>query len=79
MFFSIWDGYLWVLNELLYIETGHEDDYVIELANEVRKVLGIVGGVRKEKKLSGPTHVPLKSSLSPLKLRALPDAIAMDS
>lgn len=42
-------------------------------------MLGIVGGVRKEKKLSGPTHAPLKSSLSPLKLRALPDAIAMDS
>lgn len=55
---------------------GHEEDYVIELANEVRKVLGIVGVVAKEKKLSPG---PLKSSLSPLKLAPLPEAIAMDS
>lgn len=49
---------------------------MIELANEVRKVLGIVGGVATEMKLS---PVPLKSSLSPLKLAPLPEAIAMDS
>lgn len=49
---------------------------MIELANEVRKVLGIVGVVAKEKKLSPD---PLKSSLSPLKLAPLPEAIAMDS
>ncbi|KAL0407896.1 UNVERIFIED_CONTAM: Gamma-glutamylcyclotransferase 2-2 [Sesamum radiatum] len=60
------------------VRTGHEDDYVIELANEVRKVLGVIGGVPKEKKLSAPSDVPLKS-FSPLKLTPLPEAIAMDS
>ncbi|KAG8375329.1 hypothetical protein BUALT_Bualt10G0088900 [Buddleja alternifolia] len=61
--------YLFLLEKALF-DIGHEDDYVIELANEVRKVLGAIGGVQKEKKLSGPSRVPLKSSLSPLKLRA---------
>ncbi|KZT75676.1 cation transport regulator-like protein 2-like [Dorcoceras hygrometricum] len=52
--------------------TGHEDEYVIELANEVRKVLG---GLQKEK-LIGESHIS-----SPLKLKALPEpiAIALDS
>lgn len=58
---------------------GHEEDYVIELANEVRKVLGIVSVAAKENKLSGPSLVPLKSSLSPVKLATLSGAIAMDS
>ncbi|KAL2236155.1 UNVERIFIED_CONTAM: Gamma-glutamylcyclotransferase 2-1 [Sesamum indicum] len=69
--------YLFLLEKAMF-DIGHEDDYVIELANEVRKVLGVVGGVRKEKKLSAPSDVPLKSFLSP-KLMPLPEAIAMDS
>lgn len=54
---------------------------VIELANEVRKVLGIVGkkGVLKERKLAGPSHIPLKSHIPTLQLHPLPEAIAMDS
>lgn len=63
--------YLFLLEKAMF-DIGHEDDFVIELANEVRKVLGIV-------KLSGPSLVSLKSSLSPLKLARLPEAIAMDS
>ncbi|KAK6116954.1 hypothetical protein DH2020_049329 [Rehmannia glutinosa] len=70
--------YLFLLEKAMF-DIGHEDDYVIELANEVRKVLGIVGVVPKEKKMSGPSDVSLKSSLSPLKLTTLPEAIAMDS
>lgn len=58
--------------------TGHEDDMVIELANEVRKVLGIVGiGIPKEK-LIGPSFIPLKSHMSPLKLIRHPEAVATD-
>ncbi|KAK4401084.1 Gamma-glutamylcyclotransferase 2-2 [Sesamum angolense] len=68
---------LFLLEKAMF-DIGHEDDYVIELANEVRKVLGVVGGVPKEKKLSAPSDVPLKS-FSPLKLTPLPEAIAMDS
>ncbi|KAE9587018.1 putative glutathione-specific gamma-glutamylcyclotransferase, gamma-glutamyl cyclotransferase [Lupinus albus] len=79
--------YLFLLEKAMY-DIGHEDDYVIELANEVRKELGIVNelanGVRKElgivnvlpkdKKLVAPTpHVPIPG----LKLQALP--IALDS
>ncbi|KAL3844337.1 hypothetical protein ACJIZ3_001740 [Penstemon smallii] len=70
--------YLFLLEKALY-NIGHEDDSIIELANEVRKVLGIAGGVPKEKKLSGSTHVPLKANMSPLKLRPLPEAISLDS
>jgi Ni,Fe-hydrogenase III component G len=63
-----------------YLWTGHEDDMVIELANEVRKVLGIVGkGIPKERKLVGPSHIPLKSHIPTLKVHPLPEAIAMDS
>nr|AFK48281.1 unknown [Medicago truncatula] len=60
---------------------GHEDDLVIELANEVRKVLGVVNVVLNEKKLVGPTqlphqpHVPIPS----LQLHPLPEPIALDS
>jgi cation transport regulator ChaC len=57
---------------------GHEDDMVIELANEVRKVLGIEG-IPKERKLVGPSHIPLTSHIPTLQLHPLPEAIAMDS
>ncbi|GFQ03692.1 putative glutathione-specific gamma-glutamylcyclotransferase 2 [Phtheirospermum japonicum] len=67
--------YLFLLEKAMF-DIGHEDDYIIELANEVRKILGVVPN---EKKLSGPSDVSLKSSLSPLKLTKLPEAIAMDS
>lgn len=50
---------------------------VIELANEVRKVLD--EGIPKERKLVGPPHIPHKSHMPTLQLHALPEAIAMDS
>ncbi|KZV29459.1 cation transport regulator-like protein 2 [Dorcoceras hygrometricum] len=63
--------YLFLLAKAMS-DIGHEDEYVIELANEVRKVLG---GLQKEK-LIGESHIS-----SPLKLKALPEpiAIALDS
>lgn len=63
------------MEKALY-DIGHEDDYIIELANEVRKVLGIVGSFPKEKKLLGPSQIPLNSHISPVKIRPLPEAIA---
>ncbi|KAL3745765.1 hypothetical protein ACJRO7_014823 [Eucalyptus globulus] len=57
--------------------TGHEDDHIIELANEVRKVLGTVGKI--DKKLVGPSHIPLKDNVPSLILRPLQGAIATDS
>ncbi|KAI4316187.1 hypothetical protein L6164_024191 [Bauhinia variegata] len=73
--------YLFLLEKAMY-DIGHEDDYVIELANEVRKELGIVGNViPKDKKLVGPAqlphppHVPIPS----LQLHPLPEPIALDS
>ncbi|EEF34408.1 gamma-glutamylcyclotransferase 2-1 [Ricinus communis] len=71
--------YLFLLEKALF-NIGHEDDMVIELANEVRKVLGIVGkGIPKEKKLAGPSHIALKSNMPALQLRLLPEAVALDS
>ena len=59
--------------------TGHKDDYVFKLADEVRKVLAILGEM-KEKKLVGPAHIPAphKSNIPTLQLHPLPEAIAMD-
>ncbi|OMO91096.1 ChaC-like protein [Corchorus olitorius] len=59
----------------------HEDDMVIELANEVRKVIGKLGkGISKEK-LVGSPHLPLKSQIHmpSIQLRPLAEAVAMDS
>lgn len=73
--------YLFLLEKAMF-DIGHEEDYVIELANEVRNVLGIVGkGIPKDKKLTGPTHIPLKSHIPAIQLHPLPEAIAiaMDS
>ncbi|KAL3619075.1 Gamma-glutamylcyclotransferase 2-1 [Castilleja foliolosa] len=67
--------YLFRLEKAMF-DIGHEDDYIIELANEVRKVLVVVP---KEKKLPGLSDVSLKSSLSPIKSAKLSEAIAMDS
>ncbi|KAJ9537417.1 hypothetical protein OSB04_030150 [Centaurea solstitialis] len=72
--------YVFLLEKAMF-DIGHEDDMVIELANEVRKELGITGlGIPKESssRLTGPSHKP-KSPISPRKLLHLPEAIAMDS
>ncbi|KAE9609180.1 hypothetical protein Lal_00020318 [Lupinus albus] len=66
--------YLFLLEKAMH-DIGHEEEYVIELANEVRKELGIVNVVQKEKKLvAHPTHVPIPT----LQLRPLLP-IALDS
>ncbi|KAF4358983.1 hypothetical protein CsatB_008653 [Cannabis sativa] len=73
--------YLFLLEKAMF-DIDHEDDYVIELANEVRKELGIVGsGIPKEKKLVVTPHIPVahKSNIPALQLHPLPEAIAMDS
>lgn len=73
--------YLFLLEKALF-DIGHEEDYVIELANEVRKVLGVSGkGIPMEKKLIGPpSHIPPKANIPALQmLHPLPEVIAMDS
>ncbi|KAF3669258.1 Cation transport regulator-like protein [Capsicum annuum] len=67
--------YIFKMEKALH-DISHEDDYIIELANEVRKVLGIAESVPKEKKLLSPSQIPLKSHISPVKLHPLPEAIA---
>lgn len=72
--------YIFLLEKAMF-DIGHEDESVIELANEVKKVLGIVGGVPKEKKLLSPCSSTLKShmaSSSPLKLRPLPETVPLN-
>ncbi|KAK2392291.1 ChaC family protein [Trifolium repens] len=72
--------YLFLLEKAMH-NLGHEDDYVIELANEVRKVLGVVNVVPSEKKSVGPAqlqhspHAPIPT----LQLHPLPEPIALDS
>ncbi|KAK6912392.1 Glutathione-specific gamma-glutamylcyclotransferase [Dillenia turbinata] len=71
--------YLFLLEKAMS-DIGYEDDLVIELANEVRKVLGVLGiTIAKEKRVCSPSHVHVKSRISSLQLRPLPDAIVMDS
>ncbi|KAL8144427.1 hypothetical protein V2J09_017459 [Rumex salicifolius] len=72
--------YLFLLEKAMY-DIDHEDDMVIELANEVRKVLGVpYPAVCREKKL---VTVPLISTIithiPSLPLHPLQEAVAMDS
>lgn len=60
--------------------TGHEDDYVIELANEVRKVPGNMENVITKDKLVGPAQLPYPHEPIPaLQLHPLSEPIALDS
>ncbi|GER28172.1 cation transport protein chaC [Striga asiatica] len=60
--------YLFLLEKAMF-DIGHEDDYIVELADKVRKVLGDIGAVLKENnKLPGSSDVSLKIDLSPVKL-----------
>lgn len=70
--------YLFLLEKAMY-DIGHEDDYVIELANEVRKVLGTGKGVPKEKKLVAVPHVTFKDHIPSLQVVPRQEAVAMDS
>ncbi|KAJ9702235.1 hypothetical protein PVL29_004126 [Vitis rotundifolia] len=70
--------YLFLLEKAMS-DIGHEEDMVIELANEVRKVLGMVGkGSVKEKKLAGLPHL-LPAHMSAIQLHLLPEVITLDS
>ncbi|XAR69913.1 hypothetical protein NMG60_11001683 [Bertholletia excelsa] len=61
-------------------DIGHEDDYIIDLANGVRKVLGILGAAIPVKKLVGSPRSPVKPRLIPPFERHLrAEAVAMDS
>ncbi|KAH9760003.1 gamma-glutamylcyclotransferase 2-2 [Citrus sinensis] len=73
--------YLFKLEKAMF-DIGHEDDYIIELANEVRKELGTAEkGILKERKLVGSSsRMPLtKSHIPTLQLGLRPEAVAMDS
>nr|DAD46220.1 TPA_asm: hypothetical protein HUJ06_004450 [Nelumbo nucifera] len=67
--------YLFSLEKAMF-DIGHEDDYVIELANEVRMVLV---QLEKAKEKLVVAHVPFKSHLPALQLVSVPEAVAMDS
>ncbi|KAK9699637.1 hypothetical protein RND81_08G186300 [Saponaria officinalis] len=54
-------------------EINHEDDYVVELANEVRKVLDVAKGIAQENMLT------VKDLIPSLQLRPRQEAVAMDS
>lgn len=64
--------YLFLLEKAMF-DIGHEDDSVIELANEVRKVLGKL----KEKKIAG-VHISLKPNLPLMHLSAFQETIVVD-
>ncbi|CAA3030914.1 gamma-glutamylcyclotransferase 2-1-like, partial [Olea europaea subsp. europaea] len=69
--------YIFLLEKAMF-DIGHEDESIIDLANEVRKVLGIVGGMSKEKLSPCSTLMSHMASSSPLKLQPVPEAIGMD-
>ena len=75
----LWSSFWYVTLTFLYLRTGHEDDMVIELANEVRKVLGIFVMIPSGKKLVRPSHMPLKPNIQLRQLHSLQEAVAMDS
>ncbi|KAG6598800.1 Gamma-glutamylcyclotransferase 2-1, partial [Cucurbita argyrosperma subsp. sororia] len=68
--------YLFRLEKALF-DIGHEEDTVIELANEVRNVLGKVG---KKKPIGPTTHLPFMSFMSGVQVHPLAEAaVAIDS
>ncbi|URD91667.1 cation transport regulator-like protein [Musa troglodytarum] len=65
--------YLFLLEKAMS-DIGHEDDYVIELANEVRKVLESL------KQKAPVMHLPMQSHAPFLRIRTLPETtVAVDS
>lgn len=70
--------YLFLLEKALR-DIDHEDDYVIELANEVRNVLDVVKGATMEKKLIATAHVTVKDNIPSLQHLPRQEAVAMDS
>ncbi|KAL9230441.1 hypothetical protein vseg_005790 [Gypsophila vaccaria] len=72
--------YLFLLEKALR-NINHEDDYVIELANEVRKVLGMAEEITNEKMIIAEPHViaNFKDHIPSLQLHPRPEAVAIDS
>ncbi|KAG1364537.1 putative cation transport regulator-like protein 2 [Cocos nucifera] len=65
--------YLFLLEKAM-LDIGHEDNYVIELANEVRKVLGGL----KEKRMVG-SLIARKAHPPFMYVPSLPEATVVDS
>ncbi|KAJ6828848.1 gamma-glutamylcyclotransferase 2-2-like [Iris pallida] len=65
--------YLFLLEKAMF-DIDHEDDYVIELANEVRRVLG-----RQKEKKASAAHLSLKSHFPLMHLNPLQETTAVDS
>ncbi|KAG0472230.1 hypothetical protein HPP92_016776 [Vanilla planifolia] len=65
--------YLFSMEKAMFL-LGHEDEYVIELAKEVRKVLGAL----KEKKTAG-AHFPVKFKLPFKQIVPLQETAVLDS
>ncbi|KAL0903345.1 hypothetical protein M5K25_027718 [Dendrobium thyrsiflorum] len=66
--------YLFSLEKAMF-HIGHKDDYVIKLANEVRRVLGVL----KDKKALGTRLAMIKPKLPLIQLVPLQEAAVMDS
>ncbi|MQL92683.1 hypothetical protein Taro_025304 [Colocasia esculenta] len=56
-------------------DIGHEDDSVIELANEVRKVLTVL----QEVKIRGTAHLGMRNQVPHMHIVPLPETTVMDS
>ncbi|KAK4277059.1 hypothetical protein QN277_015114 [Acacia crassicarpa] len=71
--------YIFLL-EMALRDIGREDDMVIELANEVRKVIEDIENVITKDKLVGPEQLPYPHNPTPaLQLHSLLEPIALDS
>ncbi|GKU87546.1 hypothetical protein SLEP1_g1933 [Rubroshorea leprosula] len=71
--------YLFKLEKAMF-DIGHEDDMVIELANEVRKVLEVGKGISKEELVASPLmKLKSQSPIPALQPSRLPEAVAADS
>ncbi|KAK1367629.1 Gamma-glutamylcyclotransferase [Heracleum sosnowskyi] len=69
--------YIFLLEKALF-NIGHEDDMIIELANEVRKYIA-TDFVKSERRLTGSSSALNAHMSSPLKMMPLQEAVATDS
>ncbi|KAL9680537.1 hypothetical protein QQ045_018417 [Rhodiola kirilowii] len=65
--------YIFKMEKALF-DIGHEEDYIIELSNEVRKILGNAGMPKEKKTITSP----LKSLIPSFHLSPLPEAVVME-
>ncbi|PKA62535.1 hypothetical protein AXF42_Ash012121 [Apostasia shenzhenica] len=69
--------YLFSLEKAMF-DIGHQDDYVIRLANEVRKVLSTTTGLAKDQRAAAP-HVSVKPKLPLVRIAPFPETTLVDS